>query len=49
LRHSSQSKNRSPEGKREIEEEARKEAEKLLRDGEDELRLRLETLCNRDR
>jgi ribosomal protein L17 len=29
--------------------EARREAEKLLRDGEEELRLRLETLCNWDR
>lgn len=49
LRCSGQSKNHSPEVKRGSEEEARKEAEKLLRDGEDELRLRLETLSNRDR
>jgi len=49
LRHSGQPKNCSPEAKRGSEEEARKEAEKLLRDGEDELRLRLETLSNRDR
>lgn len=48
LRHSSQSKNCSAGGKQ-SEEEARKEAEKLLRDGEDELRLHLDTLCNRDR
>jgi hypothetical protein len=41
--------NHSPEGKRGSEEEARREAEKLLRDGEEELRLRLETLYNWDR
>lgn len=49
LRHSCRSMNHSPEGKRENEEEARREAEKLLHDGEEELRLRLETLCNWDR
>lgn len=49
LRRSGQSKNDSPEMRKGSEEEARKEAEKLLRDGEDELRLRLETLSNRDR
>jgi hypothetical protein len=48
LRHSGHS-NCSPGGKRGSEEEARKEAEKLLRDGEDELRLHLDTLCNHDR
>ncbi|XP_066997424.1 armadillo repeat-containing X-linked protein 1 isoform X2 [Anabrus simplex] len=48
LRRTGHPKNRSPEG-RKSEEEARKEAEKLLRDGEDELRLRLETLSSRNR
>lgn len=43
------SKHHSPEGLRENEEETRKEAEKLLRDGEDELRLRLDSLSVRDR
>ncbi|KAK7868758.1 hypothetical protein R5R35_002553 [Gryllus longicercus] len=49
VRRSGLAKHRSPEGLRESEEEARKEAERLLRDGEDELRLRLETLTHRDR
>ncbi|CAG2053217.1 unnamed protein product [Timema podura] len=49
LRRSVPSKSRSPEGYREYEEIGRKEAEKLLRDGEEELRLHLESLSNRDR
>nr|CAD7256239.1 unnamed protein product [Timema shepardi] len=49
LRRSVPSKSRSPEGYREYEEVGRKEAEKLLRDGEEELRLHLESLSNRDR
>nr|CAD7408282.1 unnamed protein product [Timema poppensis] len=49
LRRSVPSKSRSPESYREYEEVGRKEAEKLLRDGEEELRLHLESLSNRDR
>ncbi|KAF4532266.1 hypothetical protein B566_EDAN016448 [Ephemera danica] len=49
LRRSGPIKQRSPEGLREFEERAQREAEKLLHDDEEELRLRLETLSNRGR